>query len=486
MQKATTTAGRAKPGESSVHLTQDAVRALPLPDKAQGSRIYMDDAVPGFCCQVSYAGTKTFRLRYRKAGSWHSVKIGRWRDGTERKQPGKVEPAKRAVFTAAEARREAEALRAELDKGANPALERKIKAAEQAEQAAGLVLVREAYGRYLYALRKRRKPLRAGSIIQIESAFGNHIIPALGDRYVSTLAADDVRTVVAAVSRVRMIKGRKHGGPIIANRVVAHLSAFLTWCTKQTPPLVAVNVAKMIDRGEVLAPEPKRQRYLRAEEWAAVMQALDEWPFEAKRGSRYAATKTVRLDKPQVRQLVSCEALRVALLTGARKGEVLAMRWRDVDLDRGWWKKPAETMKTGKEHEVALPALAVAALRRVREAHADAVWVFPGKERLDMLGQGKRPKADEGGHAQDVHELWGRIRAKLGIHDVRIHDLRHTAASVLISSGATLHEVGDQLGHSQAQTTMRYAHLFEEAKRANANRMDAFAASVQTESGKAG
>lgn len=475
---------RAKPGESSVHLTQETVRALVKP--AAGSVIKMDDVVPGFCCQVSYAGTKTFRLRYRKAGKWYSVKIGRWRDGAERKQAGRVEPGKRHSLTAAEARREAEALRAALNQGENPALERKIKASEQEKRAAGLVTVQDAYGRYLEAIARRRKPLRPGSIVQIKSAFENHILPAMGKAYVSGLTDEAVRDLVAAVSRVRMVRGRKHGGPIVANRVVAHLSSFLTWCAKQSPALVSENVAKKIDRGEVLAPETKRQRYLTANEWASVMRALDEWPLEATRGSRYAATKTVRLEKPQVRQLVSCEALRVALLTGARKSEVLAMRWSDVDLERGWWKKPAETMKSGKGHEVALPALAIAALQRVRAAHTDSLWVFPGKGRLDRLGQGKRIKDGDGGPVQDVHELWGKIRRKIGIPDVRIHDLRHTAASVLISSGATLYEVGDQLGHSQAQTTMRYAHLFEEAKRANANRMDAFAAAMQTESGKAG
>lgn len=483
---------RAKPGEASVHLTQEVVRGFPLPPaknaagKPSGSRIYMDDSVPGFCCQVSYAGTKTFRLRYRKGAKWYSVKIGRWRDGAERKQPGKVVPEKRALLTAGEARIEAEALRALLNKGGNPASERKIKAAEREAMAAGLVTVKDAYDRYLDSISNRMTPLRPGSVVQIKSAFKNHILPKLGESYVSAITKEDVSSLVVSIARVRTVKGRKLGGKSAANHVFRHLSTFLSWCVAQAPALAAENVAKKFDKNakkQILAPEEKRRRYLTPDEWGAVMHALDEWPFEAKRGSRFAQTKVVRLDKPQARQLVSCEALRVALLTGARKGEVLAMRWADIDLDRGWWEKPAETMKTKKAHRVSLSGLAIESLRRVRHAHADGIWVFPGKERLDKLGKGRRLKDDEGGPAQDVHELWGKIREKLGIPDVRIHDLRHTAASVLVSTGATLAEVGDQLGHSQAQTTMRYAHLFDEAKRANAKRMDAFGAAHLKKSG---
>jgi integrase len=258
--------------------------------------------------------------------------------------------------------------------------------------------------------------------------------------------------------------------------VVAHLSAFLTWCTKRDPAIVPENVAKRIDRQEVLVPEHKRERYLTREEWAAVMHELDEWPYRATRGSRFSATTTVRLERPQLRQLVSCEALRVLLLTGSRKGETLAMRWTDVDLDAGWWIKPRETTKGGKTHEIALQPQGVDSLRRLQAAHGDPVFAFPGKARLDAIISGHKLRHEEGGHIRDIHEAWGRIRTKLGMLDVHIHDLRHTTASVLISAGADLYSVGQQLGHSQAQTTQRYAHLFEERKRALADMIEAFAA----------
>src|SRR5690606_31603943 len=235
------------------------------------------------------------------------------------------------------------------------------------------------------------------------------------------------------------------------------------------------NVARLIDRGEVLEAEHARERYLTTEEWGALMRELDDRPYWATRGSRYASTRTVRLDRPNLRTLVSCEALRISLLTGARKGELYRVRRQDIDLVARWWRKPRETTKGKRVHEVALPAQAVDSLQRLREAHADPVWVFPGKVRLDKLARGEKPKATEGTHVKDVHELWGKIREKLGIPDVRKHDLRHTAASILISNGADLYQVGEQLGHRQAQTTMRYAHLQTEAKHRMAGIMDAFA-----------
>lgn len=480
---------RPKAGEGSrrVHLDQATVATLQTPTRDQGSWLYLDDEIPGFCCQVTYQGTRTFRLRYRKlvAGErkprWFSVRIGKWQPGTA----GKAMPDKQKVgISAAKAREKAAELRRQLDQGANPALELRAREAELARAEAGTLTVRQAFHKYLAAVRSRRSPMKESSIEKLEDAFEVHILPLLGERQIGGLAQRDVRELAETTAKGRKRQGRKIGGPIAANRVVAHLSAFLTWCTKQEPPLIATNVARLIDRGEVLEKEHARERYLTREEWDALMRDLDERPYIATRGSRFAATKTVRLDKPQLRTLVSCEAIRISLLTGARKGEVYRMRWSDVDLDARWWIKPRTTTKGAKVHEVALPKVAVEALQRVRAAHADPVWVFPGKERMEKLARGEKPKANEGSHVKDVHELWGKIRESLGIPDVRQHDLRHTAASVLISNGASLYDVGAQLGHQQAQTTMRYAHLLKESKHKLASVMDAFASASSTGEGE--
>lgn len=475
-------------GKNRRHLDQATVRALPRPTKDQGSVLYLDDEVPGFCCQVSYGGTKTFRLRYRRqdAGAvrpkWFSVAIGEFQDDNRAKaMPGKASRRKVGV-TALQARERAVELRNAINGGAHPALELRAQRAEVEAKAAQGVSVREAFQRYLTSIQSRRSPMRATSVVKVAGSFKLHILPMLGDRPMASLTKADIQAVAAAAARPRQRKGRQVGGSVAANRAVAHLSAFLTWCTKQVPPLIAVNVARMIDRSEVLADEHARERYLTTEEWNALMRELDDRPYWATRGSRFAPTRTVRLERPNLRTLVSCEAIRLSLLTGARKGEVYRMRWQDINLDARLWSKPRSTTKTNINHKVALPARAVESLRLLRESHADPLWVFPGKARLDKLARGERPKADEGSHVLDVHELWGQIRDKLGMKDVRQHDLRHTAASILISNGANLFEVGAQLGHSQYQTTMRYAHLQDEAKHRMASIMDAFAIAANPDS----
>ena len=466
---------RPAPGSKAIHLDTDSVLRLPSPSK--GSALHFDDEIPGFHVQVTYTGTKTFRLRYRKTVDgntrWYSVKIGRWRPrGAPRLYARTDADKKRAGITAGEARAAAAAIRRDIDAGQNPALEIKLRDAEQVKAARGAVLLAAAFKEYLSYARNRAKPMEPGSIAQVERSFNNHVLPRLGNRYMSSLTSEDVEELATETGKGKATrKGRKVGGPSAAKHVIAHLSAFLAWAVKKK--ILTENVAKQIDRADVLAADKPRKRYLSREEWAALMHELDERPFWATRGSRFSATKTVRLGEPQLRQLVSCEALRVALLTGSRKGEVLSLRWRDVDLDGGWWIKPK--VKGGKQHEIALPKLAVESLRRLKGGHGDPVFAFPGKARLDAITAGRRLNGEEGGHIRDVHELWGRIRADLGMPDVTIHDLRHTAASVLISTGASLYDVGQQLGHSQAQTTQRYAHLFEERKRELAGMMDAFA-----------
>ena len=467
---------RAKPGEAAVHLDTTTVRGLAIPDK--GSRLWLDDEIPGFGCQVTYGGTKTFRLRYRRGGKWYSLKIGRWHDPGERLRPSRGAAQKSEGISAGDARVKAAELRRQINAGGHPAFEVRAAAAEQQRAERGLVTVRQAWAEYCGTdeapgfVYQRARPMAPKSILQIQTSFANHVEPRIGGRAMSSIEAEDIEAIALEVGKSRMRKGRKVGGPAAARHVVAHLSAFFAWALKRK--LVKANPAKAIDRGEVLEPAPVRERYLAPEEFDAVMRALDEWPLVAKRGSRHGPAKIVRLDEPQVRQLVSCEAFRVGLLTAARKSEVYKMRWSDVDLDTRVWRRPARTMKARKAHEIVLAPTAVNSLRKLRDAHGDPVFAFPGKQRLDALIAGRRLKGDEGGPMKDAHELWGRIRRTIGLDDVTIHDLRHTAASVLISAGYTLDDVGAQLAHANPQTTKRYAHLMHERKREMADAMEAF------------
>ena len=208
--------------------------------------------------------------------------------------------------------------------------------------------------------------------------------------------------------------------PYKANRVLALLSKMfalgIRWGWRLDNPC----------RGVERFAEAARKRYLSAEELQRLTAVLSASP------KRQAA-----------------DVVRLALLTGARSGEILGARWDQLDLDRGVWTKPGATTKQKSEHVAPLGEAAVALLRSIpREG---SPWVFPA--------------GDPAKHLAEVKDEWRAFRAAAGIADVRFHDLRHTFASMLASGGASLPMIGALLGHSQPATTARYAHLFSDPLR---------------------
>ena len=185
------------------------------------------------------------------------------------------------------------------------------------------------------------------------------------------------------------------------------------------------NPVRGIERNQ----EGKRERYLSGDELGRLSHALAELP------DRGAAN-----------------AVRLLLLTGARRGELLAARWSDFDLEVGAWTKPASTTKQSKLHRVPLSEAACELLADMRKADPDGVYLFP-------------PLNGRTAHRRDLDRAWRIVRTAAGIPDVRVHDLRHSYASVLASAGLSLPIIGSLLGHATPTTTARYAHLVDEALR---------------------
>ena len=169
-------------------------------------------------------------------------------------------------------------------------------------------------------------------------------------------------------------------------------------------------------------PEEKRKRYLSGNELARLGETLRE--CEESRESQ----STVNL-------------IRLLLLTGCRLNEILTLKWEHMDLENNALHLPDS--KTGKKTVHIGPATVecLAGIERVE----DNPWVITGKLPSSHLVNPGKP--------------WRRIRARAGLDDVRIHDLRHTFASVAVSSGQGLPMIGKMLGHTQVQTTARYTHL---------------------------
>jgi integrase len=192
------------------------------------------------------------------------------------------------------------------------------------------------------------------------------------------------------------------------------------------------NPCKGVDKNT----EYRRRRYLSADELGRLVRALAAYPD---------------------RQMA--DIVRLLLLTGARRGEVLAMRWADVDLTTGLWTKPASSTKQKQDHEVPLAGPAQQLLSEIRERSASRNSTQP-------LGEYVFPGTGGTGHVVEIKKGWASICKSASIAGLRLHDLRHSFASQLVSSGASLAMIGSLLGHASPVTTARYSHMFSDPQRA--------------------
>lgn len=208
--------------------------------------------------------------------------------------------------------------------------------------------------------------------------------------------------------------GDLKGTPTQANRATRFLSAMFNWAIRQRYRPAGNNPVKGVE----LYPEKARDRFLSDAELSRLATAIE-------------AEKD-----PYIRG-----AVRLLLFTGARLGEILTLKWKHVDLAHACLRLPDS--KTGA---------------RVIHLNAPALELLNTLPRLDgnpYVIVGAKDKA----HLVNLEKPWRRIRARAGLDDVRMHDLRHSFASVAATGGMSLPMIGKLLGHSRAETTHRYAHL---------------------------
>jgi len=316
------------------------------------------------------------------------------------------------------ARAEARDLKHRIEKGEDPQAER------EAERNAATVA--ELCDRFLadHVSRKRASTQR-----DYRGIIDGYIKPRIGKKLVTALDHRDVETLHAEVTK----RGHLHR----ANRVVAVLSKMMTLAMKWR--LRPDNPCKGIERNQ----ETKRKRYLTGDELARLTRALAEHPDQA-----------------------VANVFRLLLLTGARKGEVLSATWSQFDFSRNCWIKPAHTTKQRSEHEVPLGDAAVTLLTAMRKASPDAEHLFPGR--------------GDSGHLTEVKKAWAIVLRRAGIVGLRMHDLRHSYASMLASAGYSLPVIGALLGHTQPNTTARYAHLLDDPLRAATTKVGSLMAGLVT------
>lgn len=138
----------------------------------------------------------------------------------------------------------------------------------------------------------------------------------------------------------------------------------------------------------------------------------------------------------------------LSLLTGARRSNVMAMHWNEVNLERRTWTIPGTKAKAGDNITVPLTDAALEVLQARAEANGTQGWVFPGPGKT--------------GHLVEPKKGWQRLLRRAGIEDLRLHDLRRSLASFQIDAGVSLAVIGKGLGHHSTQTTAVYARLAQD------------------------
>ena len=265
--------------------------------------------------------------------------------------------------------------------------------------------------------------LKPETVNRIRSTLNRHILPAIGRYRIDAVQ----RRHVAALHR------RLSGKPAKANQVLGTLSFMYELAETWGYVPDGYNPCRGVKR----YPSRRRERFLTDRELDRLGRVL----ADSQTGSKTARS--------------AIAALRLLLLTGCCKNEIVRLRWAHVGLDRAELRLP--DTKTGAR-TIALPAAAVNVLADLTRVPGNP-WVFPGHA--------------PGTRICGIDSVWFRVRKRAGLHDVRIHDLRHSYASRALALGEPLPMIGKLLGHRRIETTARYAHLTEDAVLESAERIAA-------------
>jgi integrase len=440
-------------------LTEALVKNMAPP--ASGAITVWDrgkEAVRGFGVRIfaatkrNQAGARHFFLNYRVDGAERRFKIGSPPD-----------------WTVLAAREEAKALRRRIDRGEDPAVDKRTQ-----REAPTVKSLAERYERE--HLPAKTESSRVNDMAMIR----NEILPRLGDRKVADIHFGDIKAIHKAIT--------ERGTPIRANRVLAVCSKMFALALLPAAGEVEPwrnqaqgNPCKGLSRNV----EEGHERFFSQAELAALSDAL----------AAYGPTP-------------AANCIRFCMLTGCRPGEAMRATWAEFDA-AGFWDKPSAHTKQRRRHRTPLSPAAIELIDQIRadrkrSPRADRnEHVFPGQSAGEPLKQ-LRSTWEEVSTAATI-ALWrdsidpkisalvanveaslGRtptlpeiraiarradVKLPAGLTDARIYDLRHTFASVGAGGGLSLQIIGRLLGHTQSRTTQRYAHLADDPLREAANKI---------------
>jgi integrase len=392
-------------------ITKRSVDGLELP--AEGEARLWDSELKGFFLRAYASGRRVYALKYRAGPLQRIFTIGM------HGSPWTPETARDRAKDALEAVR----------RGEDPAIEK-----QEARKALTVKALIDSY----VADGPATKPAKRASTWENDASnLRRHIEPLLGGKLAAAVTKEDAAKAIRDIAAGKTASaaapsGKKRGrvlvsgGEGVARRTRTTAAAMYAWGLEHgrirgANPFASVK----------LATAAARERFLSREEAGRLLDALKA--LEASK----AVSQTFG------------DAIRLLMLTGARKTEILGLRWSEIDMGRSLLTLPPERTKAGGktgERRITLspPALQILSTRRPKNAKPED-FVFPAY-------RGK-------GHVIGVRRVFGKACEAAGLTGVRVHDLRHSFASFAIADGASLFLVGKLLGHASARTTERYAHL---------------------------
>jgi integrase len=401
-------------------ITKKAVDALHAGDR---DRYGWDDEIRGFGVKVTPRGRKVYLYQYRyprgRAGRTRRVSIG---------AHGNLAPD--------QARRRARSLAAAVAEGRDPYADE----VEHRRRVNEEMTVAQLAVRWLDAFEAK---VRAGDRSQrtlddYRKAVVRMLVPRLGSRRVKTVSRHDV-----ALLKPDLVEGY---GVEQAHHALRALSAMMA----HGMAIGQLGVNPATGQGQFTT--RRRERFLSEAELARLGDALRRAeaeglpPAPQERGNYHDPKRALVPAYPP-----AVAAIRMLLLTGMRRGEVLGLCWGDVDLVRGELvlQRHKTARRTGEKRVPITPL--VAEVLEAARSWRTSEYVFPGRKPDSAL--------------VGISKVWDRIRRAADLSDVRLHDLRHTFASMGVSQGVGLSLVGSLLGHADPVTTHRYAHLHDDPRR---------------------
>lgn len=390
--------------ETKFNFTKAAIDGLPLPEPGKRAT-FQDTRATGLQLRVTSSGVKTFSLLRRiKGGKLERLTLGRYPD-----------------MTIEQARKQAAQFNLEIESGDNPAQAKR----QARHQADAELTLGQAFERYV----------------------SDYLIPH-GKRTAVTLQENFARYLGTVPEGLKKTHGRERAKPACA----------VNWEKRKLSAIQSGEVRRLMIalKDEIGAPTANRTLEL----LRAIYNKVIAWKlysgenpchglekFRTRTRERFLTGEELPrffTELGQVENRDFRDFVLVSLTTGARKSNVLAMRWADINFDYQMWTVPGEFSKNGDPLTLPLTTAALEVLQGRREVHPE--WVFPASRSAS-------------GHMENPKKHWAALLKAAGLEDLRLHDLRRSLGSWAAMSGASLSIIGRALGHKSVDATQIYARL---------------------------